>query len=165
AALFSADPIRVKQIFFNLIGNALKFTPSGHVAIAASAESLGDATCSVLVEVSDSGTGLSEAQQAQLFQPFVQLDPAASRQAGGGRRPPCGPPAAGGACGGARGAPAPGGGGDRPGGGARPPGGGGGRPPPIGALPGLPCCSSTPTRWPGASPPPTSSRKGQTCTR
>ena len=82
-ALFAADPIRVKQIFFNLIGNALKFTRSGHVAIAASAESLGDATCSVLVEVSDSGTGLSEAQQAQLFQPFVQLDPAASRQAGG----------------------------------------------------------------------------------
>jgi len=82
-ALFAADPIRVKQIFFNLIGNALKFTRSGHVAIAASAESPGDATCSVLVEVSDSGTGLSEAQQAQLFQPFVQLDPAASRQAGG----------------------------------------------------------------------------------
>ncbi|MBV9521647.1 MAG: hypothetical protein JO010_02565, partial [Alphaproteobacteria bacterium] len=81
---FEGDRLRIKQILLNLVGNAIKFTEAGHVALTVSAESVTDAECAFLIEVSDTGSGLSEAQQARLFRPFVQLGQASARHGGVG---------------------------------------------------------------------------------
>ena len=73
------DPMRLRQILINLAGNALKFTTQGGVSITISRHD-GSA---VRFAVQDTGVGMTETQQAQLFQPFVQLDTTATRKFGG----------------------------------------------------------------------------------
>jgi CheY-like chemotaxis protein len=76
------DPTRVRQILFNLIGNALKFTERGFVRISAiSAVEAGGAHVTLTVE--DSGIGMDATQQARLFQPFSQGDASTTRRFGG----------------------------------------------------------------------------------
>lgn len=76
------DPTRVRQILFNLIGNALKFTERGFVRIAADAKAEGqEAVLSLVVE--DSGVGMDEATRQKLFQPFTQADSSTTRRYGG----------------------------------------------------------------------------------
>ena len=77
------DPVRVRQILLNLVGNALKFTDHGGVDVdAAPVESDTDA---VVVEfrVRDTGVGIDPAQQATLFQAFTQAEHATTRLYGG----------------------------------------------------------------------------------
>ena len=77
------DPARLRQILVNLINNAVKFTPHGEVAIAASlVEERGD-TVVVRIDVRDTGIGISEAAQRRLFQPFNQVDASTTRHFGG----------------------------------------------------------------------------------
>lgn len=64
------DPLRLKQLLTNLLSNAVKYTASGSVRLAAEASADGR----LRISVSDTGPGLSEADQARLFQPFVTLD-------------------------------------------------------------------------------------------
>ena len=64
------DPTRVRQILFNLLGNAIKFTETGSVRL--SLETAGEAM--LCIKVADTGIGLSAEQQSRLFQPFVQAD-------------------------------------------------------------------------------------------
>lgn len=73
------DPLRVRQILANYLGNALKFTARGSVTLAAArtAEGL------VRLEVRDTGVGVSPAQRARLFQPFAQGDSSTTRRYGG----------------------------------------------------------------------------------
>ena len=73
------DASRLRQILANLIGNALKFTPSGHIRVSCSALG-GDR---LRFEVEDSGVGISPEQQARLFRNFVQVDSSSSRARGG----------------------------------------------------------------------------------
>jgi signal transduction histidine kinase len=80
------DPVRVRQALDNFLTNALKFTSEGHVGIRAfrSASTPSDATTLDLVlEVLDTGIGMSPDTQAQLFEPFVQGDAATARRFGG----------------------------------------------------------------------------------
>ena len=83
------DPIRLRQIVFNLGGNALKFTASradrrGHVGIRATLESGGvEAPCSVRFTVQDNGIGMTEEAVSRLFQPFSQADNTTTRRFGG----------------------------------------------------------------------------------
>ncbi|MBK6686530.1 MAG: response regulator [Deltaproteobacteria bacterium] len=77
------DPIRVRQVLVNLVGNAVKFTDQGEVVVRASARPGPDGRSEVRVDVQDSGIGISPAQQARLFEPFTQVDPSATRRAGG----------------------------------------------------------------------------------
>jgi signal transduction histidine kinase/CheY-like chemotaxis protein len=72
------DPLRLQQILFNLLGNALKFTEAGYVRL--SLERAGDALC---IRVADTGIGLTEEQRQRLFQPFVQADSTTTRRFGG----------------------------------------------------------------------------------
>ncbi len=80
--LLHGDRTRVQQILLNLIGNAVKFTDRGHVAVETSAL----APQGVSFVVSDTGPGLSDGQQARLFRRFEQADGArtAARYGGSG---------------------------------------------------------------------------------
>ena len=72
------DERKLTQVLLNLVGNAIKFTDEGEVAIKASA-----ANGSITVSVRDSGPGIAEADQAKIFQEFQQADSPATRQKGG----------------------------------------------------------------------------------
>jgi signal transduction histidine kinase len=71
------DGRRLTQVLINLVGNAIKFTDAGEVAIKA------DADCSFQVSVRDTGPGISAADQAKLFREFQQADNAITRKKGG----------------------------------------------------------------------------------
>jgi signal transduction histidine kinase/DNA-binding response OmpR family regulator len=83
ADMLMGDPTRVRQILFNLIGNAIKFTERGSIGIKAGTESLGGGRARLTLAVSDSGIGLSPDQCATLFQPFSQADSSTTRRFGG----------------------------------------------------------------------------------
>jgi signal transduction histidine kinase len=72
------DERKLTQVLLNLVGNAIKFTDQGEVAIKASA-----ANGSITVSVRDSGPGITEADQAKIFQEFQQADSAITREKGG----------------------------------------------------------------------------------
>jgi signal transduction histidine kinase/CheY-like chemotaxis protein/HPt (histidine-containing phosphotransfer) domain-containing protein len=77
------DPTRVRQVLFNLLGNALKFTERGRVMLHAGTSPQGGGRTEVTISVSDTGIGLSEEQRARLFQPFAQADSSTTRRFGG----------------------------------------------------------------------------------
>ena len=77
------DPTRVRQILFNLLSNALKFTTKGGVEVRAATHPLGDGATRVTLAVRDTGIGLSDEQRARLFQPFAQADSSTTRKFGG----------------------------------------------------------------------------------
>ena len=76
------DPTRVRQILFNLIGNALKFTERGFVRVSA-VSAIEGSFARVTLTVEDSGIGMDATQQARLFQPFSQADTSTTRRFGG----------------------------------------------------------------------------------
>lgn len=73
------DPLHLKQVLFNLLSNAIKFTAQGRVMLRASASREGD-RLGLLLEVIDSGIGISPQDQARLFEPFSQVDAAQAGQ-------------------------------------------------------------------------------------
>jgi len=76
-----ADPVRLRQILVNLLGNAVKFTPKGGQVWV---DILGDESAERLhFEVSDNGIGIALEDQKKLFRPFVQLDNSLSRHHAG----------------------------------------------------------------------------------
>jgi signal transduction histidine kinase/CheY-like chemotaxis protein/HPt (histidine-containing phosphotransfer) domain-containing protein len=77
------DPVRVRQILFNLIGNAVKFTEQGSVDIRADSVPLEEGRQRVTMTITDTGIGMDAAQCARLFQPFVQADNSTTRRFGG----------------------------------------------------------------------------------
>jgi PAS domain S-box-containing protein len=77
------DPTRVRQILFNLLSNALKFTKRGGVQVRAGTVPLGNGAVRVNLAISDTGIGLSDEQRARLFQPFAQADSSTTRRFGG----------------------------------------------------------------------------------
>ncbi|WP_266171125.1 hybrid sensor histidine kinase/response regulator [Dyella subtropica] len=84
AASYIADAHRIRQILNNLVSNAVKFTESGRISLRASlADTQPDGKPRLRFEVVDSGIGMSEAQLAQLFEPFSQADASISRRFGG----------------------------------------------------------------------------------
>ena len=77
------DPTRVRQILFNLVGNALKFTERGGIVLRAGTAPLGDERTRVTLAVEDTGVGLSEEERSRLFRPFSQADSSTTRRFGG----------------------------------------------------------------------------------
>lgn len=73
------DSGRLRQVLLNLVGNALKFTDQGHIILKLSRND----EHSVLCEIIDTGTGISEAALATLFDAFSQVDGSSSREHGG----------------------------------------------------------------------------------
>ncbi|WP_203073680.1 PAS-domain containing protein [Falsiroseomonas ponticola] len=84
--MVAADPVRVRQILFNLVGNAIKFTDVGFVRLRCSArpEMMGEGVAIVVtLMVEDSGVGMTPEQVGRLFQPFAQADSSTTRRFGG----------------------------------------------------------------------------------
>ncbi|WP_095189887.1 hybrid sensor histidine kinase/response regulator [Pseudomonas sp. Irchel 3E19] len=77
------DPLRIRQILNNLLSNAIKFTDNGRVVLRVRVLQNAAGNAQVQWQVSDSGVGISPAQQQQLFDPFYQVNDADS-QAGAG---------------------------------------------------------------------------------
>ncbi len=77
------DPLRLEQILFNLIGNAIKFTETGEIEVSAALTSQAPGTVSLRFVVRDTGIGIDSEQQARLFQPFAQADSTMTRKYGG----------------------------------------------------------------------------------
>jgi signal transduction histidine kinase/CheY-like chemotaxis protein len=77
------DPGRIRQILVNLIGNAVKFTEQGQVAVYVSVQPKDEQIDSVKFSVVDSGIGIEKAHQDKLFDKFTQADSSTTRKYGG----------------------------------------------------------------------------------
>lgn len=79
------DPLRIRQMLLNIIGNAVKFTDSGHVLLRALYEPSrkSDGSGTLVMEVEDTGIGIPEDKLATIFEPFTQVEDAVSRRHGG----------------------------------------------------------------------------------
>ncbi|MGF1715087.1 two-component sensor histidine kinase BarA [Photobacterium chitinilyticum] len=77
------DPLRIQQVLTNLIGNAVKFTERGNIDVSVELKTDRDESVELQFMVRDTGIGISERQQAQLFQAFSQADASISRRYGG----------------------------------------------------------------------------------
>jgi PAS domain S-box-containing protein len=77
------DSSRLRQIVVNLVGNAIKFTDSGEIAVKVQVESNDGANCVCHFTVSDTGMGVSEDKRELIFKPFSQADTSTTRKYGG----------------------------------------------------------------------------------
>ena len=77
------DSLRLGQILINLVGNAIKFTEHGEVIVKVSLVNISDSTVTLMFSVSDTGIGMSEEHQANLFESFSQADTSTTRRYGG----------------------------------------------------------------------------------
>lgn len=80
-----ADPKRLSQMLYNLIGNAIKFTEKGYVKLTVSCEfdEVEGGEAVVRFRVKDTGLGIPKSQQGRLFRPFEQVDSSSNRRQGG----------------------------------------------------------------------------------
>ncbi len=81
--VYQGDPNRLRQILLNLVGNALKFTPEGEVALDVSLESQCGETRRIRFEIRDTGIGLTAEQRARVFESFARADASTTRTQGG----------------------------------------------------------------------------------
>ncbi len=77
------DPTRFRQIVTNLVGNAVKYTPSGSIRLHASYTMLDSESLLLHCEVTDTGIGISKDKQASVFAKFTQADNSTTRRFGG----------------------------------------------------------------------------------
>ncbi len=82
---YNFDPVRMKQILFNIIGNAIKFTKktNGQVLVNTQIGKVSNILDRITFTVKNEGVGFSEGQASRLFQPFGQADPSIKREYGG----------------------------------------------------------------------------------
>jgi PAS domain S-box-containing protein len=79
----SGDPARLRQIVSNLVGNAIKFTDQGEIAIKIDVESSVDSHLRIHFAVTDTGIGIPLDKQTMIFERFTQADTSATREHGG----------------------------------------------------------------------------------
>jgi len=82
-ARLRGDPLRLNQILTNLANNALKFTEKGVITVACKLVGTSENGMFLRFSVTDTGIGLTEAQQKQLFTPFTQAESSLTRRFGG----------------------------------------------------------------------------------
>ncbi len=76
------DPARFRQIIFNLVGNAVKFTEQGKVTVT-SRFTPTDADSQLLIDITDTGIGIAPDKTESIFDPFSQADPSITKRFGG----------------------------------------------------------------------------------
>ena len=77
------DPLRLRQVLINLVGNAIKFTEKGEVLVKVTRDSAAEAPLRLKFSVCDTGIGIPAAQIPRLFSPFTQADSSTARKFGG----------------------------------------------------------------------------------
>ena len=77
------DPLRLRQVLMNLVGNAVKFTERGEVVVRADVEPGDGDRATVRLSVADTGIGMEAAVTAKIFEPFAQADETTTRRFGG----------------------------------------------------------------------------------
>jgi signal transduction histidine kinase/ligand-binding sensor domain-containing protein/CheY-like chemotaxis protein/HPt (histidine-containing phosphotransfer) domain-containing protein len=77
------DPLRIRQIVMNLVGNAVKFTMQGEVVVKADVDTMEPARSTLRISVADTGVGMDAATIAKIFEPFTQADESTTRRFGG----------------------------------------------------------------------------------
>src|SRR5215471_15641174 len=77
------DPIRLRQIVINLVGNAIKFTDKGEVMLHVERQAQSESTLDLHFFVSDTGIGIPEEKQQTIFEAFEQVDSSTTRKYGG----------------------------------------------------------------------------------
>jgi two-component system sensor histidine kinase/response regulator len=80
---FKGDPGRIRQVLTNLVGNSIKFTEAGEIAVFYSLEKSDESHSLLRIEITDTGIGLTPEQQERLFERFTQADTSTTRQFGG----------------------------------------------------------------------------------
>jgi signal transduction histidine kinase len=80
---YVGDPVRIRQILANLIGNAIKFTAQGQVTVSMTVVDDAVGQTELCLKVQDTGIGVEPAIQANLFTPFTQADGSTTRKFGG----------------------------------------------------------------------------------
>lgn len=80
---YMGDSYRIRQILVNLLGNAIKFTEKGSVALKVKLENSFSGNDVLLFSIQDSGSGIPEDKLDRLFKPFAQLDSSSTRRYGG----------------------------------------------------------------------------------
>ncbi|MFL9893551.1 transporter substrate-binding domain-containing protein [Paraburkholderia sp. RL17-381-BIF-C] len=83
AATLRGDSVRLRQILFNLLGNAIKFTPQGEVDVCVSVVAQAGDIQTLAMTVEDTGIGIAPEVQDKLFEPFVQAESSTTRRFGG----------------------------------------------------------------------------------
>ncbi len=83
AMWIEADPVRLRQVMFNLVGNAVKFTAKGHVTARLAVSDLPKGRRKVRFEVEDTGIGMASGAQRQVFDRFHQAESDTARRFGG----------------------------------------------------------------------------------
>jgi signal transduction histidine kinase/CheY-like chemotaxis protein len=78
-----SDPTRLKQIVMNFVGNAIKFTETGTIRILVRCDEPDSPAPRLVIDVADTGIGMTEAQMQRLFQSFSQADASTTRKFGG----------------------------------------------------------------------------------
>ena len=81
--LLVGDSLRLQQVLVNLVGNAVKFTEAGEIRLRFEALKIGPEGVTLQVTVTDTGIGISEDQQAHLFESFEQAESSTTRRFGG----------------------------------------------------------------------------------
>ncbi len=81
--IIRGDPTRLRQILFNLVGNAIKFTSEGQVALTVEVERQEEGDCILHFTVADTGIGIPNEKQTLIFDAFAQADTSTTREFGG----------------------------------------------------------------------------------
>jgi CheY-like chemotaxis protein/nitrogen-specific signal transduction histidine kinase len=80
---YIGDPLRLSQVFINIVGNSFKFTKAGSITIHTSLNKLENDVATVEFKITDTGIGMSPEQTSKLFRAFTQADTSITRQYGG----------------------------------------------------------------------------------
>jgi len=81
--LLHGDPLKLKQVLFNLISNSLKFTKHGYIKLEINIQKRKDDNIVLLFSIEDTGIGINDDELSTLFNPFVQANSSISRKYGG----------------------------------------------------------------------------------